>query len=105
MSVNTTEALKVAAQVELILPDGNQSAIVLFNEKPTLPKTILTDAQALEDDDARKRRHRSMKRIINRMVLKIKKERLYICSPSFIRFKILSISYNKTCKSKNFSGM
>ena len=33
------------------LPAGNQSAIVLFNEKPTFVKTILTDAQALEDDD------------------------------------------------------
>ena len=48
---DTTEVLGVAAQVEFITPDGNQSAIVLFNEKPTFVKTILTDAQALEDDD------------------------------------------------------
>ena len=31
---DTTEVLGVAAQVEFITPDGNQSAIVLFNEKP-----------------------------------------------------------------------
>ena len=48
---DTTEVQGAAAQVEFITPDGNQSAIVLFNEKPTFVKTILTDAQALEDDD------------------------------------------------------
>ena len=30
------------AQVEFITPDGHQSAIVLFNEKPTYVKAILT---------------------------------------------------------------
>lgn len=48
---DTTEVLGVAAQVEFITLDGHQFAIVLFNEKPTFVKTILTDAQALEDDD------------------------------------------------------
>lgn len=48
---DTTEVLGTVAQVEFITPDGHQSAIVLFNEKPTYVKAILTDSQALEDDD------------------------------------------------------
>ena len=48
---DTTEVLGMVAQVEFITPDGHQSAIVLFNEKPTYVKAILTDLQALEDDD------------------------------------------------------
>lgn len=48
---DTAEVLGMAAQVEFVTPDGHQSAIVLFNESPTFVKAILTDAQALEDDE------------------------------------------------------
>ena len=49
---DTAEVLGMAAQVEFVTPDGHQSAIVLFNESPTFVKAILTDAQALEDDES-----------------------------------------------------
>lgn len=48
---DTAEVLGTVARVEFITPDGYQSAVVLFNEKPTFVKAILTDSEALEDDD------------------------------------------------------
>lgn len=48
---DTTEVLGTVARVEFITPDGNQTAVVLFNESPTFVKSIITDAQAMEDDD------------------------------------------------------
>lgn len=48
---DTAEVLGAVARVEFITPDGYQSAVVLFNEKPTFVKAILTDSEALEDDD------------------------------------------------------
>lgn len=49
---DTAEVLGMMARVEFITPDGHQSTLVLFNEKPTFVKAILSDSQALEDDDA-----------------------------------------------------
>lgn len=48
---DTTEVLGKVARVEFITPDGYQSAVVLFNESPTYVKSIITDSQAMEDDD------------------------------------------------------
>ncbi len=48
---DTAEVLGTVAHVEFVTPDGHQSAIVLFNDKPTFVKSILTDAQTLEDDE------------------------------------------------------
>ena len=46
---DTTEVLGTVARVDFVTPDGHQSAVVLFNDKPTFVKSILTDTQAIEE--------------------------------------------------------